>query len=284
MWKFSLFGLVTAVSLVLTQAIARAQSSDPCQAARSVDTSVACLFNIFLRSKGSAENPNIGWTLSQGGDAEQAAPISSTGPLVTVNGSGVFVYDGSPDTAGKTLDYVLTRSDAESGFVQMTAFSHVGPAAAYLAALGDWTDPENPKITTQTLFQALIDRVAVARDALAADPDWIDAPDAVSGRDHKDDIIRMMDYGLWMSEGFLTRAQSGAFNGYTSQTVADVFYDGKDSAYAIPFNNVMIGTFMLAAMNSVDQFRKMVADNPQIDWKNARVLVHMPIGTNSAAA
>ncbi|WP_299204369.1 hypothetical protein [uncultured Tateyamaria sp.] len=67
MWKFSLFGLVTAVSLVLTQAIARAQSSDPCQAARSVDTSFACLFNIFLRSKGSAENPNIGWALSQGG-------------------------------------------------------------------------------------------------------------------------------------------------------------------------------------------------------------------------
>jgi hypothetical protein len=48
--------------------------------------------------------------------------------LVLVNEYGVFIYDGK--TRAK-ITGVTTRDDAASGFYEVTALSHVGPAVAF---------------------------------------------------------------------------------------------------------------------------------------------------------
>ena len=56
---------VLALVLILGLALPlRAQSTDPCAAPPSVDSTFTCLFNIFPRSQGSADNPSIGWALA----------------------------------------------------------------------------------------------------------------------------------------------------------------------------------------------------------------------------
>ena len=187
---------VLALVLILGLALPlRAQSTDPCAAPPSVDSTFTCLFNIFPRSQGSADNPSIGWALAQvvaknGG----AGPIASDGPLVIVNGYGVFVYDGKQASAGKLLDHVLTRNDPATGFVQATALSHIGPALAYLAALKADNSPLFDK-----LLSDLETRIAHAASQLKLDPDWISKLEAPSWKERPDEINAMMTYGMWMA-------------------------------------------------------------------------------------
>lgn len=272
---------VLALVLILGLALPlRAQSTDPCAAPPSVDSTFTCLFNIFPRSQGSADNPSIGWALAQvvaknGG----SGPIASDGPLVIVNGYGVFVYDGKQASAGKLLDHVLTRNDPATGFVQATALSHIGPALAYLAAL---------KADNSPLFDKLLSdleaRIAHAASQLKLNPDWISKLDAPSWKERPDEINAMMTYGMWMALDYVQRVRAGKVKNFDAKSVAEDFYNGGDKRYEVPFNNVMIGTFMLAALNSVQELQMMIANNTDtINWADARVVVHMPIGTNYGA-
>ena len=54
---------------------------------------------------------------------------SAEGDLIIVAGSDLYIFD---NTGQKKLSYTI-RADPESGFYEMTAISHIGPALAYLS-------------------------------------------------------------------------------------------------------------------------------------------------------
>lgn len=236
------------------------------------------LFEIFPRGEGAG---TIGSALASAvpSGAGTEGMVSATGALVLVNEYGVFVYDGK--TRAK-ITGLTTRGDPASGFYEMTALSHVGPAVAYLAALNEAKSTE-----WQPLLAKLLERVRAAREANRQPVNgayWVKQVDAPAWQSHSDAIDRMIDYGLWMAGDYLVKVQKGDPADFTRANVGARFYEGGDTAYVIPFNNVMIATFMLVALNSTDRLRMMVESaGDAIDWKNARVVVHMPIGTNYGA-
>ncbi|WP_306132225.1 DUF5624 domain-containing protein [Roseivivax marinus] len=268
--------LLGALFAALLPSVPAAQQSDPCSSTNDVSTAFTCLYSIFPRGSGDG---TIGAALARSMAASgDTGGISSEGPLILVNGYGVFVYDGAGEDAGTLLDHVLTRSDPDTGFVEMTALSHVGPAVAYLAALAEAGADSYPD-----LRDALLARVRAARSALAADPDWQDDLDVPAWAPHSGDINAMLDYGLWMAGDYLVRVRDGSV-AFTQDSVGRDFYGGGLDAYAVPFDNVMIATFMLVDLNSVAAVRAMIERLPaDVDLANARVLVHMAIGTNFGA-
>ena len=105
------------------------------------------------------------------------------------------------------------------------------------------------------------ERVRAAREANRQPANgayWVKQVDAPAWQSHSDAIDRMIDYGLWMAGDYLVKVQKGDPADFTRTNVGARFYEGGDAAYAIPFNNVMIATFMLVALNSTDRLRTMV--------------------------
>jgi Domain of unknown function (DUF5624) len=81
-----------------------------------------------------AGQPTLGQMLTQSVVArESGAP----GPLVLVVGSKIYVYDSAN---GARLSEEQFRADRASGFFEMTAISHIGPALAYLAQIKAYGD------------------------------------------------------------------------------------------------------------------------------------------------
>ncbi|MEM8852742.1 MAG: DUF5624 domain-containing protein, partial [Pseudomonadota bacterium] len=97
-----------------------------------------------------------------------------------------------------------------------------------------------------------------------------------------DTINAMTDNGLWMAGAYLVLVRDGT----VPLTQADVSKDSYDAGcddHPIPTGNVMVATFMLVDLNSAVGVRGLFKPNARLDWKNARVLVHLPIGTNYGA-
>jgi len=234
------------------------------------------LFKIFPRDQG----PNtIGSALARAMATGKGAAgaISPQGPLVIVNQFGVFIYDG---TSRALIGAVETRDNPATGVFEMTALSHIGPAIAYLAALNEAGSPD-----FEPLLRDLLKRVRAARAAnSASNPYWATTVDAPAWASHTAAIRRMVDYGLWMAGDFLVKVRNKKILPFNSAAVGEKFYRARDKEYPIPFDNVMIATFVLVSLNSVDRIRRLVvAASDKIDWPNAKVVVHMPIGSNYTA-
>jgi hypothetical protein len=93
--------------------------------------------NLFFDFTGSEEpdypagQPTLGQMLTQAAVAKESA-TGGPGPLVLVVGSDIYVYDSK---SGTRLSQEQFRADRASGFYELTAISHIGPALAYLAQI-----------------------------------------------------------------------------------------------------------------------------------------------------
>src|SRR5262249_28236090 len=120
------------LSLLLLAAPAAAQPSY---------TAPAEFMNLFFDFTGSNEpgypagQPTLGQMLTHGGIAKEGG---ARGPLVLVVGSDIYVYASS---GGARLAHERFRADRASGFYELTAISHIGPALAYLAQIKANGDP-----------------------------------------------------------------------------------------------------------------------------------------------
>jgi hypothetical protein len=100
-------------------------------------TAPAEFMDLFFDFTGGGEQgypagqPTLGQMLTQSVIAKEPAGAAS-GPLVLVMGSDIYVYDA---TSGARLSQERFRADRASGFYEMTAISHIGPALAYLAQI-----------------------------------------------------------------------------------------------------------------------------------------------------
>lgn len=263
--------LAVAAVLLMTAGVAADESRQTIPAFQD-------LYEIFPRGEGA---DTIGGTLAtvMGSAAGDSGAVAPGGPLVVVNEYGIFVYDG---TTRERLAAVETRDNPADGQFEMTAVSHVGPAIAYLAAIKEAGSESWKPLATD--LRDLVDAARVANSTKTDGETWIASVEAASWQPHADQIVALLDYGLWMASDYLGKVLDNDDADFTQAAVGEQFYKAGDPDYPIPFNNVMIGTFALVTLNSTEQLRSMVTDaGDAIDWPNAKVLVHMPIGTNYGA-
>jgi len=242
-------------------------------------TAPAAFMDLFFDFSGQGEpgypagQPTMGEMLTEAAAARDAAS-GAPGPLLLVVGSEIYVYDA---TSGARLAEQPFRADRSSGFYEMTAISHIGPALAYLAQIkadGDagW----------QARLAALANHTAQVRalNSRATD-NWLDRLDQPAWRTHKPQIRAMVDYACARTLDYI-----GALGNGERFTVADVnadFFNGTSASYPVPFVNVMIGTFMLDALRGASDVHDALA-RLKLDWPRAMVLVSSRAGSNVSSS
>ena len=236
-------------------------------------TAPAEFMNLFFDFTGSEEpdypagQPTLGQLVTQ--SAKEAAG-GAAGPLVLVVGSDLYVYDTA---GGARLGAERFRADRASGFYELTAISHIGPALAYLAQI-----KANGDARWQARLASLRTHTAQVRalNRRAAD-NWLDRLDQPAWSAHKAQIRSMVDYACARTLSYIDSLGNG--DRFTTAGVNDDFFNGTSAEYSIPFVNVMIGTFMLEALRGAADVQGSLA-RLKLDWPHAMVLVSSRAGSN----
>ena len=208
--------------------------------------------------------------LSQSVSAEN----QDKGVLLLILGSQVYLYDSDRNLLGeKTL-----RTNPTSGFNEMTAVSHIGPAISYLLALKERGDSS---WTTYGYSLLTSIRKVSSTNSLALDEgNWLSALDQPAWEGREAMIRNLVDYGCSYAGTYLNGILEGAT--FSAETIEKQFLSGTTDTHAIPFNNVMIGTFMLAGMTGAYSFYEMLSAQ-EIDWSKAKVILRNQAGSNFTA-
>jgi Domain of unknown function (DUF5624) len=216
-----------------------------------------------------AGQPTLGQMLTQSAVAREAAS-GGPGPLVLVVGSEIYVYETS---GGARLSQERFRADRASGFYELTAISHIGPALAYLAQI-----KANGDVRWKARLASLQAHVARVR-ALnqRATDNWLELLNQPAWSARKAQIRSMVDYACARTLNYIDSLGNG--DGFTAASVNDDFFNGTSVQYPIPFVNVMIGTFMLEALRGAADVHDSLA-RLKLDWPHAMVLVSSRAGTN----
>ena len=246
----------------------------PAQTAGSY-TAPAEFMDLFFDFTGSNEpgypagQPTLGQMLTQSVIAKEPAGAAS-GPLVLVTGSDIYVYEA---TSGARLSQERFRADRASGFYEMTAISHIGPALAYLAQI-----KSNGDARWQARLASLRTHTAEVRalNARATD-NWLDRLDQPAWSARKAQIRNMVDYACARTLNYIDSLGNG--DRFTAAGVNDDFFNGTSAEYPVPFVNVMIGTFMLEALRGAADVHDSLA-RLKLDWPHAMVLVSSRAGSN----
>lgn len=238
-------------------------------------TAPAEFMDLFFDFTGSGEQgypagqPTLGQMLTQSVIAKEPAGAAS-GPLVLVMGSDIYVYEA---TSGARLSQQRFRADRASGFYEMTAISHIGPALAYLAQI-----KSNGDARWQARLASLRTHTAQVRalNARATD-NWLDRLDQPAWSTRKAQIRNMVDYACARTLNYIDLLGNG--DRFTAAGVNDDFFNGTSAEYPVPFVNVMIGTFMLEALRGAADVHDSLA-RLKLDWPHAMVLVSSRAGSN----
>ena len=236
-------------------------------------TAPAEFMNLFFDFTGSEEpdypagQPTLGQMVTQ---SAKGSAGGAPGPLVLVVGSDIYVYDTA---GGARLSAERFRADRASGFYELTAISHIGPALAYLAQI-----KANGDARWQARLASLRTHTAQVR-ALnrRATDNWLDRLNQPAWSAHKAQIRNMVDYACARTLSYIDSLGNG--DRFTTAGVNDDFFNGTSAEYPIPFVNVMIGTFMLEALRGAADVQGALA-RLKLDWPHAMVLVSSRAGSN----
>jgi len=236
-------------------------------------TAPAEFMDLFFDFTGSEEpgypagQPTLGQMVTQ--SAKESAG-GAPGPLVLVVGSDIYVYDTA---GGARLGAERFRADRASGFYELTAISHIGPALAYLAQI-----KANGDARWQARLASLRTHTEQVRalNRRAAD-NWLDRLNQPAWSAHKAQIRSMVDYACARTLSYIDSLGNG--DRFTTAGVNDDFFNGTSTEYPIPFVNVMIGTFMLEALRGAADVQGSLA-RLRLDWPHAMVLVSSRAGSN----
>jgi hypothetical protein len=236
-------------------------------------TAPAEFMDLFFDFTGSEEpgypagQPTLGQMVTQ--SAKESAGGAS-GPLVLVVGSDIYVYDSA---SGARLGAERFRADRASGFYELTAISHIGPALAYLAQI-----KANGDARWQARLASLRTHTAQVRALNARVTDnWLDRLNQPAWSAHKAQIRAMVDYACARTLNYVDSLGNG--DRFTTAGVNGDFFNGTSAEYPIPFVNVMIGTFMLEALRGAADVQSSLA-RLKLDWPHAMVLVSSRAGSN----
>lgn len=215
---------------------------------------------------------NISQMLYQAEMSKNSALANQDGPLVMFVNSTMYIYDNH----GKRQFELLMRTAPDSGFTEMTAISHIGPALAYLAK-----EKEYGGTQWKAGLQMLLKDIKAIRAVNAQkENNWLTQLNAPAWKIHNEQIHNMVDYACSMSGNYISDLLAGK-KSLTIENVQKDFFE-QNADYPIPYNDVMVATFMLTALQSMTNVHDQLA-KLSIDWKNAKVLVRFVAGSNVTA-
>ena len=194
---------------------------------------------------------------------------STEGDLIIVAGSDLYIFD---NMGQKKLSYTI-RADPESGFYEMTAISHIGPALAYLTQVKESGESE-----WENQLLTILENIKAVKDVNnETNNHWLETVNSIAWQPYKNEIKDMIDYSCNQIADYIERILSKEID-FNMTTLNDELLDGNDN-YPIPFNNVMVGTFMLTALTEIYDIYKDVG-KIDVEWENARFLIKLVAGTN----
>lgn len=216
---------------------------------------------------------NIGQLLVQSEQKNNTALATDKDfQLILFINSTMYIYNSDR----KLLLKQIMRTAPNSGFNEMTAVSHIGPALAYLAKIKANGD-SGWKEQMETLLKD-IKAVRAANAENAGTPaNWLYQVDAPAWKSHLTQIHNMIDYACAMSGNFISDVLSGKQE-LTMSSIQNDFFDGNKT-YPIPYDNVMVATFMLTTLQSMTGINAAV-DKLNVNWSKAKVIVRFVAGTN----
>lgn len=224
------------------------------------------LYSLFTTYSDDKNTPGIGQALSETINLNSKA--SEPGVLILALNSDLYIFD----SAGNKILQQAVRAEKDTGFFELTAISHIGPAISYILAIknnnGDW------KPLMQRLYTAI---VAAKKANSDTQMPWLKQVNASAWQPFLSKIQNMNTYALNMSEAFTEAILSEKLE-LTAETVNNQFLKGNDQ-YPIPFNNVMIGTFMLTTLTEMVDLQQKI-EPLKIDWTKAKVILRFVAGTN----
>ncbi|WP_412756590.1 DUF5624 domain-containing protein [Legionella bozemanae] len=194
------------------------------------------------------------------------------GSLILFINSTLYIYNSAQQLELEQL----MRTAPNSGFTEMTAVSHIGSALMYLAKI-----KENGDSNWTSQMENLLKDVKAVREINAqTDNNWLEQVNAPAWKPHLTLIHNMIDYACSMAGNYMSEVLRGKQT-FDMSSLQNNFLDGNNT-YPIPFNNVMVGTFMLTALQSMDELHRKIAQL-NIDWPNAKVIIRFVAGANVSA-
>lgn len=205
-------------------------------------------------------------------NSQEANKKLDDGPLIIVMDTSIYIYDNN---GKKLLDFPM-RTNRKNGFFEMTAISHVGPAVAYYLKA-----KENGSTEWRAGLKTLLTDLKAVQELNAKKKDnWLDKVAAPSWKTFKTQIHNMVDYACSLAGNYVNNAL--ATGEFTQQSLIKDFYNSSSKQYPIPYNNIMIATFMLTVLETLDELDQAIT-KINLDWPNAKVIIRNKVGTNVTA-
>lgn len=226
--------------------------------------------------RGDADFPkgkiNISQMLYDAETVKNTALANSDSSLIMFINSTLYVYDSS----GKRQLAFLMRTAPNSGFTEMTAVSHIGPALAYLVKVKEYGGD-----TWKGGLEMLLKDIKAVKEVNARKTDnWLSSVNAPVWKPYQQDIHNMVDYACSMAGNYINDVLSGK-KAFTMSSLESDFLEGNKE-YPIPYNTIMVATFMLTAYQSTTEVHEQVK-NLKIDWPKAKVIIRFVAGSNVTA-
>lgn len=195
------------------------------------------------------------------------------GVLLLFLNSEVYAYSSDR----KLLAHIKVRTAPNSGFSEMTAVSHIGPALSYLLILKNRGDE-----SWRTFAAELLDNINSVRAVNEKkENNWLDELKQPAWKGRSQSIKNMVDYACSLAENYVYGILNGA--PFTAKTLEKEFLSSSSKAYPIPYNNVMIGTFMLDGMIGAKKLHDTL-ESLNTDWATTMVVLRNTAGANITAA
>jgi len=212
--------------------------------------------------------------------AMQAEEVTN-GPLVLYTADAIHIFKEDRTRIAK----VDTRTAAFTGFYEITAVSHIGPALGYLAFLkennGDWKSSAADLLKYIRDVRAMNAVALINEGSITDSSNWLDRLNNPAWNPNKAEIKNMIDYACSLSGTFLKKVIDGEVE-LTSDSVRKMVLSNIDPMsddFTIPFNHVMIATFQLEGLSEFHRLYRNLKDL-DIDWANARIIIRSPVGNN----
>jgi len=102
---------------------------------------------------------------------------------------------------------------------------------------------------------------------------WLDRLNQPAWSAHKAQIRNMIDYACARTLDYIASIDTG--DAFTAAGVNDHFFNGATAKYPVPFNTVMIGTFMLEALRGAMDVRDALSRLKLDSVRESAVRVHL---------
>lgn len=191
------------------------------------------------------------------------------GPLLLFINWDLYIYD---ENRNLLLNENYT-SNPKQGVFEMGSLAHVMPALAYYVQV-----KENGSDAWRKGLKTMLDDLrAIKKLNSQKHNNWFDKLNARSWHPIKNNILNMVDYACSLTGNYIQYVlKTGDLN---KKSFQEKFLLRADSDYPIPYQNVVIGSFMLTVLETLNSLDNKVT-KLDINWAGAKIVVRNAIGTN----